>query len=279
MAETLNMSEAAKKLYISQPTVSQMISDLEIEYQATLFERHPKQLKITPIGKLFFERALDVVTSYENLNQFMSNTNIIRPLKIGATLTVGNTMISDIVSQTQMLYPDIDCSVYVENTEILEHRLLHNELDIALVEGIINNEKIFTEPVIDDSLVLICGNEHPFAKMNSVRYRDLHNQDFILRETGSGTRALFEQFLQKHHIPYQVKWECNSGTAIIDAVCHNLGISALSYRCVKYQVEHHLLHACTMEGMPLHRYFYLCYNQCHPFNSQMTDFAHVVKSM
>lgn len=279
VAETKKMSEAAKKLYLSQPTVSQIISDLEKEFGVAFFKRYPKQLQITPMGKLFWERALNVVASYENLNQFMKSSNTIRPLRVGVTLTIGDTMISKIISTLGKVHPDIETSVYVENTRIIEHRLMHNELDIALVEGIIFNDKIVTKPVLEDHLQLICSKDHPFSKNDVISVEDLHNQAFIMRETGSGTRAIFENLMNAHNIPLNVKWECYSAAAIIDAVRHNLGVAVISTRYVKNYLDANLLHACLIKDMPLLRYFYLCYNNCHPVNSQMTDFIEVTKSM
>lgn len=279
VAETEKMSEAAKKLYLSQPTVSQIISDLEEEYNAIFFKRLPKQLLITPIGKLFLERALNVVVSYENLNQFMKNSNTIRPLRIGVTLTIGDTMISEVIQILRNTHPDIETSVYIENTRILEQRLLHNELDIAFVEGIIFNENIVTEPVIKDYLKLICSKDHPFAQKEKISAADLGNQSFIMREVGSGTRDIFENFMNTHHIPLNMKWESYSASAIIDAVKHNLGVTVISTRYIKDNLDANILHACPIKDMPMLRYFYLCYNQCHPITSQMTDFVDVVKSM
>ncbi|OYP40992.1 hypothetical protein CG709_05055, partial [Lachnotalea glycerini] len=207
VAETLKMSEAAKKLYISQPTVSQIIADLEKEYNEIFFKRYPKRLELTPMGRLFLERALNVMVSYDNLNQFMENQKEIRPLRIGATLTIGDTLISDILCLLKEKYPDIEASVFIENTKILEHRLVHNELDIAFVEGIIFNEKIVTEPVLEDSLQLIYSKEHPFSQKECIHMEDLRNQSFIMREIGSGTRSILENVMNLHHSPVHVTWE------------------------------------------------------------------------
>jgi DNA-binding transcriptional LysR family regulator len=279
VAETLKMSEAAKKLYISQPTVSQIISDLEEEFHAVFFKRYPKKLELTPMGKLFLERAIHVMVSYENLNQFMNSSKTIRPLRVGATLTIGDTMISDILQLLKETHPDIEASVYIENTKILEHRLIHNELDISFVEGIIFNDKIVTEPILEDSLQLICSKDHPFAQKEILQLEDLRNQDFIMREVGSGTRLIFENLMNTHHIPVHVKWESYSGAAIIDAVKHNMGVAVISTRYIKNSFDANQLHTCPIQDMALQRFFYICYNQCHPITSQMTDFIEVVKAL
>ena len=233
VAETCNMSKAAKRLYLSQPTVSQIISELEKEYETTLFKRYPKRLELTVTGNLFLERALTVLNSYETLNQSMKNASSLRPLRVGATLTIGDTMISELIEKLSYKHPDISCTVYIENTKILEQRLIHNELDIALVEGIILNDKIYTEPIMEDELTLIFSKEHPFAQKDSLTAKDLTNGEFILREMGSGTRSIFETLMQNGQIPYRIKWESYSSTAILDAVSRNLGLGVISTRYVR----------------------------------------------
>lgn len=279
VAEYKKMSEAAKKLYISQPTVSQMISDLEKEYEVQLFERLPKELKITPAGQLLFSRAQEIIAIQEDLEQSMKNINSKRPLRVGATLTIGNTMMGSLIEHLSGHQPDIDVSVFVDNTRVLEHRLIHNELDIALVEGVIIRDEIYTRPLIRDRLALLCGMEHPFAARESVSVEELKNQSFIMREKGSGTRAIFENLMHNSHIPITIKWECSSSTAIIDAVRHNLGLGVLSYRCVKYQTVGKEIKIVPLEGISMERSFHVCYNQNHPITSQMHDFIDEVKAM
>lgn len=279
VAEYKKMSDAAKKLYISQPTVSQIISDLENEYSVQLFERYPKELKITHAGQILLTSAQEIVAIHENLEQSMRNIHSLRPLRIGATLTIGNTMMSTLVQNLKAQHPDIDVSVFVDNTRMIEHRMIHNELDIALVEGIIVREEILTEPVIDDQLKLICGTGHPFAQKKSIAVEELRGENFIMRERGSGTRAIFENIMLTHHIPFTTKWECSSGTAIIDAVRHNLGLGILSYRCVQDYVDKGELCICELSGVSMKRFFYLCYNKSHPVTSAMRDFIEAAKEM
>ncbi len=279
VAEYKKMNEAAKRLYISQPTVSQIILDLEHEYQTKLFERFPKELKITPAGTLLLNSARDIVASHEHLEQSMKNIHALRPLRIGATLTIGNTMMGTIIETLQRHYPDIDVTVFVDNTKIIEQRMIQNELDIALVEGIIIRQEIVTEPVTEDSLCVICGKNHPFAKRTSGNIEDLRHQNFIMREKGSGTRAIFENIMLTNHIPFNIKWECSSRSAIVDAVRHNLGLGVLSKRCISEYERNGEIMICPVENVSMKRYFYLCYHQNRPITSQMKDFTGIVKTM
>ena len=279
VAEYRKMNVAANKLFIAQPTVSQTIIDLEKEYNTSLFERHAKELRITAAGMFLLAKAKEIIAIHTNLEQSMKNITSLRPLKIGATLTIGNTLMSNLVCQLNELYPDIDVSVFVDNTKLLEQRMIHNELDIALVEGIIVREEIQTIPVLRDKLELICGPNHPFAQKEIIRIEDLANQNFIMRERGSGTRAIFENIMITHHVPFITKWECSSSTAIIDAVRHDLGLGILSYRCVKEYASKGKVIICPIENVAMNRYFYLCHNKNYPFTSQMKDFQNMINNL
>lgn len=279
VAEYKKMNLAASNLYIAQPTVSQTIIDLEKEYDTVLFERHNKELKITPAGTLLLKRAKEIIALHEGLEQEMKNLHEQRPLKIGATLTIGNTLISELVSLLIKEHPDIDVSVYIDNTRLLEHRMMHNELDLALVEGVILRKEIQTEPVFHDRLEIICGCEHPFAQKTSIQIEELANQNFIMRERGSGTRAIFENLMLAHHVPFITKWESCSSSAIIDAVRHNLGLGIVSYRCVKEYDQNGEVKICPIESLNMERYFYLCYNRNHPITSQMQDFTNMIHNL
>lgn len=278
-AEYKKMSEAAKHLYVSQPTISQIISDLEKEYDTTLFERHAKELRITPAGKLLLENAKQIIAIHEALEQNMKTINSKSQLRIGATMTVGSNIMGKIIQELESFRPDIDSFVTVTNTDHIEEMLLHNELDIALVEGIINHEEIIANPAFDDNLCMICGKEHPFYQKDIVTPEELHNQNFILREKGSGTRAIFEQLMRSHHVPYKVKWESNSTPAIIDAVARNLGLGFVSERCVAEKIANGLIYRCPVQNMNLKRFFYICYHQYHPMTSQMQDFMNYINSL
>lgn len=279
VAEYKKMNLSADKLFLAQPTVSQTIIDLEKEYDTILFERHNKELKITASGLFLLDRAKEIIALYDGLDQEMKNLSSKRPLKIGATLTIGNTMISDIVTRLNVQYPDIDVSVSIDNTHLIEQRMLHNELDIALVEGIITRKEIQTEPVFQDNLEIICSPLHPLAAKTCIQMEDLANQIFIMREQGSGTRAIFETIMHSNHIPFITKWESCSSSAIIDAVRHNLGIGILSSRCIKEYAEKGDVVVCPIDAMNISRYFYLCYNQSHPYTSQMKDFSDLIHQL
>ncbi|EJW98491.1 transcriptional regulator, LysR family [gut metagenome] len=236
-------------------------------------------MRITPAGTLLLKSAREILAIQENLKQNMKTINSIRPLRVGATVTVGTNIIGKIVSQMNELYPDIDIFVNVSNTDHIEHLLLHNELDIALVEGIVTNNELITHPAFLDKLCIICSSEHPFAKKPYLHASDLHSQNFILREKGSGTRSIFEAFMSSKHVPYVLKWESTSTPAILDAVSRNLGLGFVSERCAAKRIAAGELCQCPIPDIDSERFFYLCYSKSHPMTSQMKDFSEYISSL
>lgn len=275
-AEHKKMSEAAKYLYISQPTISQIISELEKEYGTQLFERQARELKITPTGEILLESAREIVAIHESLEQRMLTVNAKRPLRIGVTLTIGDTMISSLATLMKEHFPDIDIFVTVQNTRSIEELLIHSELDLALVEGLISNPDIITKPVFVDHLSVICGATHSFANRESISLQELRNQEFILRERGSGTRAIFERLMADNNLPFTAKWECNSSRSIVEAVRRGLGLGFISDRCVREEIKKGQIFACPLPEVSTNRFFYLCRSKYQRMSSQMKDFSELV---
>lgn len=277
VAETLHMSAAAKRLYISQPTVSLMISELEKEYNAVFFDRSGRRLSLTTAGSAFLRQAYQVTQEYERLETLFQAPAARRGLRAGATVTIGNTLMPRIMSRLLREKPDIQPHIVVDNTSRLEGMLLSGELDIALIEGSVRSQMVTRMPLVEDSLVVVCSRSHPFCGRERITPADLRNQNFILREQGSGTRRLFEAFMQTARIPVNVIAESSNSTAILEMVVENLGISVLSSRCVERYAKLELLHACTVEDMPMKRLFYICYHSGSPVSSQMTDLIQAAK--
>lgn len=152
VADTLQMSEAVRLLYLSQSTVSQTILDLEREFSAVLFQRSARQLTLTPQGAVLLEYACQVVERYAQLHRAMEKTQAQRELRLGATLTIGDTLVASVLRRLQIEHPDIRPFLYVENTRLLETRLLHNEADLCLIEGIVTSDKLAKLPLVEDVL-------------------------------------------------------------------------------------------------------------------------------
>ena len=275
VAELGNMSAAAKKLYITQPSVSLAISEIEKEYDVKLFDRVGNHLRLTPTGQQLLIYASGIIQQYKEMELFLKDESHYSGIRIGATATVGHYLIAPLIQQLKAEMPGIQCEVTVASTGIIEERLLRSELDIGFVEGDIASPSLIVDPILIDELTVICSNKHPFYSRKSISLQELTGEAFILREKGSGTRAKVESVLRENHISYQPLWNCYSFEAIKEAVIHNLGITIMSPRVVRRELTSGELWACVIEDVNLKRTFDLVYRQNKYFSPALERFIKI----
>ena len=261
VAEQGSMSAAARALYLSQPTVSQAIRELENHYNGLLFERFGKKLYLTDRGKLLLPQARELVHSFQHLEEMMLNQGQSPTLKLGSTITVGTCLTPDLILELRQAFPDLNVYSYVSNTRDIEKKLLRSELDAAVVEGEIQSSDLVVLPIIDDTLVLAAGKEHPFYNKEYLTVLELNNQKYAVREAGSGTRQLFEDFAARHDISYEIAWEANSPGTLLNAVLNDRILSVMSLRLMEPEIKKQSVHVFYQEQGEWNRKFKLVYHK------------------
>ena len=261
VADYGSMSAAAAHLYLSQPTVSQAIRELEKHYNGLLFERLGKKLYLTERGKLLLPRARELVHQFEETEELMLNQGQSSTLKLGSTITVGTCLTPFLIPELQKSCPEVKVSSYVSNTRKIEQKLLRSELDVGIVEGEILSSDLIVLPIVEDCLVLAVGKEHPLYERKILKGQDLNDQQFAMREQGSGTRQLFEDYAERHQISFQTVWEANSPRTLLNAVLYDRVLSVMSLRLMYHEVQHESIHVFRNENGEWNRKFKLVYHK------------------
>lgn len=261
VAEQSSMSAAARALYLSQPTVSQAIHELETHYNGLLFERFGKKLYLTDRGKLLLPQAKELIHSFQHLEEMMLNQGQSPTLKLGSTITVGTCLTPDLILELRQAFPDLNIYSYVSNTRDIEKKLLRSELDAAVVEGEIQSSDLVALPIIDDTLVLAVRKEHPFYDKKYLTVQELNHQKYAVREAGSGTRQLFEDFAVRHGISYEIAWEANSPGTLLNAVLNDQILSVMSLRLMEPEIKKQSVHVFYQEQGEWNRKFKLVYHK------------------
>lgn len=278
VADTGKMSLAAAKYFISQPTVSQAIRELEEYYNVLLFERLSKKLYITEDGKKLLTYARQVVQAFNELEERMFDRMHTHTLRMGATTTVANSLITDIATCMMNKYPDTHVNVFTDNTREIEKKITRSELDIALVEGEVKSADIVSIPCVEDFLVLVCSKAHRFSEMDVIPIEELVNENFIVREEGSGTRELFELSMAQMKSRITIGWECNTPEVMKRAVENNLGVSVMSVRLIKEELKNQSLCARLVEGCNWNRQFSIIHHKDKYITESMGAIIEIIKS-
>lgn len=278
VAKTGNMSLAGENLFISQPTVSQVIRELENHYGAMLFDRLSKKLYITEFGKELLRYAIEVVDQFDNLEKAMNDSSNIENLRVGASVTVGTYILSKVLKEFHKISPNVNTYSYVNNTSTVEKKLLKSELDMAIVEGEIQSPDLITIPVIDDYLVLLCKNNHSILDNKNLQLTDLKNQRFAVRENGSGTKDFLEHLLSKHKISVQIAWEASSTDTIKRAILDDNCLSLLSIHTFEEDILDNKIQIINNINLsPFKRSFKLVYHKDKILSSSMKVLEDILK--
>ena len=233
VADEGSMSLAGKKLHITQPSVSQAVSELEKYYGIRLFERLSQKIYLTKEGELMLSFSRHILDSFEQMEGALGNAANRSNLTIGCSVSVGTCLINDIIDRAEQKMPDCEINVVVANSSDIEQAVLTNEVDLGIVEGIVKSRELLITPVCEDELVLVCGKTHALAQRKKVTFDQLKEQNYISRESGSTERNQFEKIFEDHGLQLK-KTFCSTNTeAIKNAVIKGRGIAVFSKRMVE----------------------------------------------
>jgi len=275
VADCGKMRKAAELLYISQPSVSQAIREIEEYYGVKLFERLSQRIYITDEGRLLLSYARHIVDSFENMESAMQGLGTRRKIRIGASVSVGTCLINDLIGELEKRIDGIDISVTVNNTSEIENMILRSSLDLAVVEGVVDNSEIVKHAVCEDELVMVCGQNHPLYDIDMVSLDMLAGQSLISRERGSIERNQFEQYLAERGITIEKKWECTNTEAIKNAVINGRGLAILSRMVVGAEVGRGSLRVLRIEDVCIKRQINLIYHKNKFISGEIQSFIDV----
>ncbi|MBE6049976.1 MAG: LysR family transcriptional regulator [Clostridium sp.] len=273
-ATSLNMTKVAKELYISQPSVSQTIHEIEEEVGAVLFDRIGKRIYLTDEGEVYLNYVRRILNLYEEASERINKMSHKESgkIRIGASTTIGIYILPDIIRRFVEKYKGIEISLIIENTANIEKLILENKVDFAFVEGKVNSEEIIKEEIWRDELVLICSDKHPWKNRKFISADELKNEKFIIREKGSGTREVIESYMYNNNIEYKVFMELGNTEAIKKSVEANLGIGCISSKCLDNLEELGRLHALRIRDGNIGRDLLLIMHKDKFINNNIKEF-------
>lgn len=234
LCETMSYTRAAERLCITQPAVTQQIRHLEEYYGGRLFSYHGKTLSMTERGRRLELAAKSLRHSSEALRERLVGLEERRPpLRLGATKTIGDYVIPGKLCCYLAADPERSLSLTVDNTRNLLAALEAGTLDLALIEGYFDKARYDFRTLRRENFTGICREGHRFAGRR-VGFEELFEETLIVREPGSGTRAIFEAALLGHNHSldsFAKTVEIGSFPVILSLVEAGLGFSFL-YRSV-----------------------------------------------
>lgn len=235
--QTQNVTRAAERLHMTQPTVTRAVQELERYYGVRLFERINRRLYITQSGRQLYARAVHIVGSFDRMEKELKNWDEFGLLRIGATPTLASVLLPKTLMTFEKKHPKLHVRCSVENGTHLQEALADDRLDFALIEGEVAAEHLHAEPFSEDRLILLLPPDDPRRNAPALTLRELAESPLLLREKGSMGRSFLDRVFAAHDLPLEPLMESISTHAIIQAVHAGLGISFLPQRLIRHSVE------------------------------------------
>ena len=270
VARLTSITRAAEELSLTQPTVSMQIKQLTQNIGVPLFEQIGKKLYLTQAGQ---ELVITCREIFNELARFEMKIGDFQGMKQGklrlATITTTKYFMPRAIAPFCQLYPGIDFALEITNHERVLERLNENLDDLYIISKIPDRLDVALHPFLENPLVVIAPKNHPLAQEKNIPITKLHNEQFIMRERGSGTRAAVEQLFAKHGVSVKVRLELGGNEAIKQAIGVGLGISVLSQHTFTPEAAMSGLTILDVQHFPIERHWYVVY----PADKQLSILA------
>ena len=262
LAEVNNFTKTAELLHISQPSVSLHIKNLEKEFQTTLFIRSPKSVQITPTGQILYERAKQILATYDAAkDEIVAHYHAVQgTLVIGASFTIGEYVLPPILARLQQQFPQLELQIIIGNTEEIIQLAKLLQIDIGLIEGQSHEQELIIHPFMQDELFIVASSNHPLTNRSSITVSELQQQNWIAREPGSGTRIYLEHLFRAYSLHVKSLLTISSNQGVKESVIQGLGLSLLSRCVIERELKNGDLAIVSLEGQPFTRTFSYLYS-------------------
>ena len=264
VAQLKNYTKAAAELNLTQPAVTQHMKKLEEHYGCRLIEFDGKSVQLTEQGKALYNYAnFQMANEKQLINQIKK---VETPIKIGATLSIADYYLPPYLSRF-MSHQDDLLSVTVKNTKLIIEMLLNNELYCAFIEGIFDKSFFHHYEFCNTRFLPVARKGHPLEGVKATRSQ-IHEYPLILREEGSGTREIYENYLYQNNdslLSVSKIYEISSFGVIKKVLGNSNAISFMYEEVAKQEVQRGELCYLTIENYAIERPLYFIY----PSNSLM----------
>ncbi|MBW2094432.1 MAG: LysR family transcriptional regulator [Deltaproteobacteria bacterium] len=263
VVELKSFSRAAERVFLAQASVSERIATLERLVGTKLLNRLGRQVVPTRAGELLYKHAILLLDMKETAALEMEDFLGLKrgEIRVGGSTIPGEYILPRVIGAFHAKYPRISVTITISDTGDIEKRVIEGELDLGVVGSKSSNRILQVRRIWRDDLVLAVSREHPWATKKEVLPEELAGQSFILRERGSGTLQTTKEYLEKM-IPggtdaLHVVARFGSSTAVKEGIKAGVGVSIISSRAVKTELDMGLLKAIKIKDHPMSRSFYL----------------------
>ncbi len=258
VARQLSFTRAAEELHLTQPAVSMQVKQLESSVGLSLFEQLGKRVFMTQAGETMLRHAQTVMRHLATAREEMDELKGVDSgrLRIAVASTV-NYFATRLLATFARLHPSVQITLDVTNRETLLQKLEDNQPDIVLMGKPPKDLDLDADAFMDNPLIMIARPDHPLSKRRSIALKELNEETFVVRESGSGTRIAMERFFDQKSFAPSATIEMTGNETIKQSVDAGLGLAIVSVHTVELELTLERLIRLDIRGMPIMRRWYV----------------------
>jgi LysR family transcriptional regulator, low CO2-responsive transcriptional regulator len=268
-----SVTAAAEELVVTQPSVSSAISALERELGVKLTERDGRQVRPTAAGNAFAPYAADVLGLLERGERAAAEAARAGPslLRLSAVTTAGEHLVPPVIQAFMARHPEIEISLHVGNREDVFGALFDHEADVAITGRLPDDDRIVGRPIVENELVLVTAPGDPLSRRPWVAIEELASRPWLVREPGSGTRKLCEEYLAAAGLSPRLRTLGSNG-AIKQAARAGLGLALQSRAAVALELDLGILASVRPRGGLPRRHWHVVRSAVGPARADVDAF-------
>lgn len=230
VAHTGNITTAARNLFISQPSLSQQMINLEKELGIQLLIRHAKSVTLSDAGEQFLVHAQRIVGETEQLSELMKKHSLLEKgtLRIGMLWIAGYLKFPDILYNYQKLHPGLTYDLKIDGSDALLKMLLLRKLHAAFIisndQFLLQHKELFFHKLTTDRYVVVVSSKSPLARRESVSIRDLRDEPLILPDRDSAFFKQLKRYFDQYMIEPNAICETSQTDMVIQLASKNFGV-------------------------------------------------------
>lgn len=229
VARTEHFTKAAEQLNMTQPALSRSIGRLEEELGIQLFDRPGRTVQLNKFGRKFLVR---VDKAFQEINQgkqelLQMNDPYSGSVSLGFLLTFGFTILPDIISKFNRIYPNVDFELHQNTTIAIAEQLVRGEVDLCLLHPLEERQDWIWYKLFEEELFIYVPTNHPLADRSEARLDRFAGDPFIGFKKGSGMRLITDQFCQQAGFHPHIKFEGDDVATASGLVASGLGVALM----------------------------------------------------
>ncbi|EJN92028.1 transcriptional regulator [Oenococcus oeni S23] len=213
--ETRNFSKAAEELFLSQPTISVHINQLEKQLDTSLFERNGRtEIRPTENAKRFYPEALKIISNWQRAKEKIADHKMPKSrLKIAASHTTATTLLPKVIKFLSASIDQLQIQVSLHNSDDILEMISQHKINLGLIEKPSTNDAVKRYELMNDQLVLA---------------GDQKSSIWLIRENGSGVYHYTQQYLKENGIIPEQTIRIKSNEIIVATLANGIGKSIVS---------------------------------------------------